>query len=68
MPFGVGILPHMEALPSDRGGGVKQRRLSCLGCGLAAKGNASGWRIYLDDKDQPVVYCPGCAEREFGSE
>ena len=34
----------MEALPSDRGEGVKQRRLSCIGCGLVAKGEASGWR------------------------
>jgi hypothetical protein len=26
------------------------------------------WRCYLDDEDNLVFYCPGCAVREFGDE
>lgn len=54
----------MEALPSDRGEGVKQRRLSCIGCGLVAKGEASGWRAFLVADRAITVYCPGCCGRD----
>jgi hypothetical protein len=27
---------------------------------------AAGWRAYLDDDGNVVVFCPECAEREFG--
>ena len=33
-----------------------------------AAGDASGWRAYLTDDDKTVIYCPDCAEREFGGE
>jgi hypothetical protein len=28
--------------------------------------DANGWRVFLTDDDQPAVFCPECAEREFG--
>jgi hypothetical protein len=50
--------------------------LMCLECGATADGQArgwrGGWRAYLpldrerDDFPYDVVYCPRCAEREFG--
>jgi hypothetical protein len=27
---------------------------------------AASWRVYLTDDDHAEVFCPGCAEREFG--
>jgi len=27
---------------------------------------AEGWKAYLDDDDRAVLFCPECAEREFG--
>jgi hypothetical protein len=43
------------------------RRLGCVGCARVARGYAIGWRAYLTNEDQVAVYCPACAEREFGS-
>jgi hypothetical protein len=46
--------------------------LKCLECGAVSDDSARGWRAYLsrfDDKPVEVcVYCPACAEREFGSD
>lgn len=52
------------------------RVLMCAGCGLASDGHArgwrGGWRAYLaydrerDHFPYDLVYCPKCAEREFG--
>ena len=58
----------MEALPSNRGEGVRPRRLTCVECGLVAKGEASGWRAYLTADGELAVYCAGCAEREYGED
>ena len=48
--------------------------LICEECGRQADVEAAGWRIYhVEDTEEPgaphiiVVYCPECAEREFGS-
>jgi hypothetical protein len=43
-------------------------RLICTECGAEAPPDASGWRVYLDDEDKPVTYCPACAAGEFGGE
>jgi hypothetical protein len=39
--------------------------LVCLECGSHAKDAARGWVAYLLEGDV-YVYCPACAEREFG--
>jgi hypothetical protein len=38
-------------------------------CGEVERGVAPGWRAYLLTVDREVVvYCPACAEREFGED
>jgi hypothetical protein len=44
---------------------------TCVECGrVPSLPDARGWHAYLTvDEDEPVeaaVYCPECAEREFG--
>ena len=48
--------------------------LRCVECGVESPGLAPGWRAYLvdepdeDEQEQEVLmFCPECAEREFGS-
>jgi hypothetical protein len=31
-------------------------------------GDAAGWRAYLGVDDEVAIYCPDCAEREFGED
>jgi hypothetical protein len=44
----------------------------CVECGEVDDHGAKGWRAVLgglpgeDEQDYVVVYCAGCAEREFG--
>jgi len=46
--------------------------LTCLECGVRSDGNARGWRAlipyFFEDDETPdlSLYCPSCAEREFG--
>lgn len=40
--------------------------LTCVECGADSSPEASGWRAYLTIDDEAVVFCPECAEREFG--
>jgi len=49
------------------------RTLTCARCGTTADVQAQGWRVFYaevtEDPEEPaivVVYCPPCAEREFG--
>jgi hypothetical protein len=46
------------------------QRLACEECGAVADVEVHGWRAYVlhDEDDGPAltVYCPACAEREFG--
>ena len=49
-------------------------RLRCDECGTFAEADSTGWRIFLgvgdeDDYASTVlcVFCPDCAEREFGA-
>jgi hypothetical protein len=50
---------------------VVQISLVCIECDLVACGDdAAGWRAYLtcDEPPEVGIYCPECAEREFGAE
>jgi hypothetical protein len=44
--------------------------MSCVECSRVQPEGARGWKAYLTtDEEVPaetVVYCPECAEREFG--
>jgi hypothetical protein len=40
----------------------------CAECGATSPPNAEGWRVYLTDDGEAVMFCPDCAAREFGSE
>ena len=49
--------------------------LACTECGILAPPDAPRWHAYLvgisdelDDEEMVAVYCPECAEREFGSD
>jgi hypothetical protein len=47
-------------------------QLVCIECAAAAEGRASGWRALIaddprdDESAEVAVYCPACAEGEFG--
>jgi hypothetical protein len=43
-------------------------RLACVECWRLPCGDATGWRAYLTGDDQVAIYCPDCAEREFGED
>jgi hypothetical protein len=45
----------------------QRQRLKCAECGAISPPDAAGWRAYLDDDDRAVMFCPSCAEREFGA-
>ena len=47
-----------EAIPTNT--------LTCVECGRVAESGARGWKALLDDDDAVVLFCPDCAEREFG--
>ncbi len=45
--------------------------LKCVECGATADEYTPDWRAYIAEPDRDdggfvVVYCPACAEREFG--
>jgi hypothetical protein len=47
------------------------RPLRCAECGREADDTARGWRALHgretpEDEPEAFVFCPGCAEREFG--
>jgi RNase P subunit RPR2 len=45
----------------------RSRRLSCLECGTTSP-YERGWqaRVTFDEPPKVAIYCPECAEREFG--
>ena len=46
------------------------RPLSCIECERSWLVGSERWRLKVSDEDPPeaVLYCPACAEREFGSD
>jgi hypothetical protein len=50
-----------------------QRKMRCQECAVAPTGSWRGWRACRTDEqgtdDPPAValYCPACADREFGA-
>jgi hypothetical protein len=40
--------------------------LTCAECGRSPL-RGEVWRLYFTDIGEAVVYCPTCAEREFGA-
>jgi hypothetical protein len=40
--------------------------LICAKCGATSPPDAADWRAYLTDDGAAVMFCPKCAEREFG--
>jgi len=41
---------------------------ACVECGRVWLDSSGRWRSYLTVDDEPVLYCPECAAREFGGE
>jgi hypothetical protein len=39
---------------------------ACVECGLLWVNEAERWRSYLTDDGDPALFCPECAEDEFG--
>jgi hypothetical protein len=48
--------------------GSEPEPLVCAECGRPSEPGAEGWRAYLDDDGNAVMFCPDCAGREFDSE
>ena len=42
-----------------------QTALECLECD-ASSDDARGWKAFVDDEGELLVYCAACADREFG--
>jgi hypothetical protein len=42
-----------------------ERVLECLECGEEST-EARGWKAFLDEELDLLVYCAACADREFG--
>jgi hypothetical protein len=42
--------------------------MRCEECGTVAETAAKGWEAHIAEDSPPfvVIYCPRCAEREFG--
>ncbi|HSC91500.1 MAG TPA: hypothetical protein VLB86_07595 [Gaiellaceae bacterium] len=58
---------HRSRLAAD----VRVGSLECVECGRVETAAAAGWKAYVADghefpASEVLVYCPGCAEREFG--
>jgi hypothetical protein len=64
----------MASWASGRSGDqtFEPRRLVCVECRRETTGPEKGWRAVLaggvEDELGVVVYCPACAEREFGED
>jgi hypothetical protein len=41
--------------------------LACLECGEQSS-EARGWKAFVDEERELLVYCAACAEREFGED
>jgi hypothetical protein len=41
--------------------------LICAACAAVSPPDADGWRAYLTDDSEAVMFCPECVAREFES-
>lgn len=46
---------------------MKASALRCVECGLVSSGRDKGWEAHLTIDNEIGLYCPECAEREFGT-
>jgi hypothetical protein len=53
---------HLRVQP---GPSSAEQVLECLECGLEST-ETRGWKAFLDEELELLVYCAWCAEREFG--
>ena len=49
-------------------GELIRQRSRCVECDRPQFDSESGWRMYLTIDDEPALYCPECAAREFGGD
>lgn len=52
---------------------LRAEPLRCAECGRAADEDARGWRAlhgreHPEDQPETIIFCPHCAQREFGPE
>jgi hypothetical protein len=47
---------------------LRNRVLECVECATESDGWAVGWEAHLTIDDEVAVYCPPCAEGEFGGD
>ena len=40
--------------------------LTCVECGREWFDPSERWRTFLTNEDEPALYCPACADAEFG--
>jgi hypothetical protein len=62
----VRVGPERATMPDmDAGFTSVEATLECLECG-AESTETRGWKAFLDEELDLLVYCAACAEREFG--
>jgi hypothetical protein len=60
---------RIRAAAARRGQGAPETvaAVRCVECGREAEPGEL-WRLFFADLGEVAVYCPGCAEREFGGD
>jgi hypothetical protein len=71
-PGGRRLMSTRNRAQRARTAAVPRTGLACLECGARADDRAHGWQAFLADgiefpRPQVLVYCPSCADREFGA-
>jgi hypothetical protein len=63
-----GLALYMEGVDDEDDASEGSRPEVCANCGRARENAERGWRAYLTDDTPPSVevFCPECAEEEFG--
>jgi hypothetical protein len=66
MSYNPGSIATRTKSPARRSSSGRRLRNVCVECGRERREGERGWRAYLTVDDEVAVYCPSCAEREFG--